>query len=351
MGIPDGVDGPLPGAEVLSAEARALYLRALGSRGRAARLHRDDTATFQASALQELLDVGLLVPDVDEDPDSLVAVDPRQISAALSSAWQTEAMELLSRSVALPAEMRSLVEAYEEGGNQPESGGAIEYVHGKVEINQRLMTASDSGCKEMLTAQPGGGRRSVSMPSAIDTDVKLMRRGVVRRTIYQPSARYHAPTRQYVEVMTREGGHVRTLGEPFVRLIIIDRSLAVIPVSEDTGKAAFIRDEAVVGYLISVFEGMWERAIPFVGDRDVPPQVVTRLRRNIVRLMLEGVGHRAIARGLGLSERTLARHIAEMREEFEVETQFQLGWKMAQRRYDMVDGSISDMGVDQSQHD
>jgi hypothetical protein len=130
--------------------------------------------------------------------------------------------------------------------------------------------------------------------------------------------------------MTSVGGQVRTLGEPFTRLIVVDRLIAVIPFDGDTERAAVVQDEAVVAYLVNQFDGCWERAIPFLGGNDVPPEVVSRLRANIIRMMLQGVGHRVIARSLGLSERTLARHIAELREEHDAETLFQLGWKMAE---------------------
>lgn len=62
----------------------------------------------------------------------------------------------------------------------------------------------------------------------------------------------------------------------------------------------------------------------------MPPEVLSRLRENILRMMLQGVGHRVIARNLGLSERTLARHIADLREEYAAETLFQLGWKLSE---------------------
>jgi FixJ family two-component response regulator len=53
------------------------------------------------------------------------------------------------------------------------------------------------------------------------------------------------------------------------------------------------------------------------------------MRSNILRMMTQGVGHRVIARNLGISERTVARHIADFREEYGSETLFQLGWRMA----------------------
>ncbi|AXI78443.1 helix-turn-helix domain-containing protein [Peterkaempfera bronchialis] len=328
----------------LSSDAEKLYLRALQSEGRLVSSHcAEDPDSPEGRALRELQAMGLLVPDTEQQ-GVLVAVDPRQLAVSLSASWQREALDLLSRSVALPDELHQLSEAYEAISRHSQSGGAIEYVRGTVEINQRLLLLSRDSSREVLTAQPGGGRRQRTMAAARDRDSEVLRRGVSRRTIYQPSARYSAPTRQYADSMTRAGGEVRTLNEPFLRLMIFDQRVGVIPVTggAPNDAAAFIEDEAVVGYLVNVFESLWERAIPFLGTVQVPPQVVSGLRQQILRFMAQGVGHRVIARRLGLSERTLARHIAEMREEYGVETLFQLGWKAAQSNWRITEDGPDD---------
>lgn len=329
-----GADGPgltANGRGQLSPEARALYKSVVQVQGRVVPAELGEA---DRPHLRELVDIGLLVPDV-EDPGTLVAVDPKQLTAVLTAAWQRKALDLLSRAASLPGDLQELSHAYGAAGSGTHAsgahgGGPIEHLHGKTEINRRLADLMDSSAEEVLSAQPGGGARSFPTEAAIALDVAMLRRGVSRRTLYQPSTRYSAPTREYVAAMTEAGGEVRTLGEPFTRMIIVDRLAAIIPISGDTERAAFIQDEAVIGFLVSLFENFWERGIPFQGGLEVPPQVLSRLRENILRMMLEGIGHRVIARNLGLSERTLARHIAELREEYDAETLFQLGWKLSE---------------------
>lgn len=332
----------------LSSEAEKLYVKALQSEGRLeASAYLEDPDSPECRALMELQAMGLLAPGMGE-PNVLVAVDPRQAAVTMGAAWQREALNLLSRSVALPQELHRLSEAYEAAARHSRQGGAIEYLQGPVEINQRLIVLARKSSLEILTAQPGGGRGH-AMQAAQDRDVEVLRRGVARRTIYQPSARYSAPTRQYVDFMTKEGAEIRTLDEPFLRFMIFDQRLAVIPVTGGAPNeaAAFVEDGAVVGFLISVFENLWERAIPFLGTAEVPPQVVSGLRQQILRLMVQGVGHRIIARRLGLSERTLARHIAEIREDFGAETLFQLGWRVARGNVELADDPEAlDEGMD-----
>ncbi|MFI5528801.1 hypothetical protein ACIA8O_09630 [Kitasatospora sp. NPDC051853] len=314
--------------DILSSDARSLYLAAIRDKGQ---LNREKVGPSENEALAELLNIGLLVPDSD-DPDVLIAVDPKQLGTALSNTWQRQALDLLAHAVALPADLHELAEAF----HTPEQvGGKIEYVRGKVLINQRLAQTAAAGMEEALALQPGGPRPPETLAGTIDRDLETLRRGATMRTIYHPSTRYHQPTRDYVATLAKAGGQFRTLDEPYTRLIVIDRKVAVIPVADDLSLAAFIRDQAVIDYLVEeVFERNWNRALAFEGDRTVPQEVVSGLRQTIIDLMLAGTNHRVIARRLGISERTLARHIAEMREDYNVDSLFQLGYVLARASHE-----------------
>ncbi|GAA2263586.1 MULTISPECIES: LuxR C-terminal-related transcriptional regulator [Kitasatospora] len=311
--------GHVPGPRTLSTDARALYLKAIRENGRLLSGHGE---FGESTALAELLELGLLIPD-SEEPDALLAVDPAQLSASLSSIWQRQALDLLSRAVSLPLDLSELAEAFH---TPDKTGGAIEYVRGKALINQRLQQGMAGGITEGLAMQPGGPRPPELLASSLQRDLESVQHGATMRTIYNASTRYHQPTRDYVAKLSGEGWQFRTLDEPYARLIVVNRRFAVIPVAGDD-LAAFIYDQAVVNFLAEeVFERNWSRALEFDGNRTVPQQVVSRLRRTIIELLLSGTNHRVIARRLGISERTLARHIAEMREEYNVDSLFQLGY-------------------------
>ncbi|KQV19763.1 MULTISPECIES: helix-turn-helix domain-containing protein [unclassified Kitasatospora] len=314
---------PTGASRALSAAAKALYLSALEANGRLVGAAADPT---RDDALNELIGIGLLVPDTD-DQKSLVAVDPAQLSASLSSTWQRQALDLLARAISLPNDLHDLAEEFH---TPMQTGGTIEYVRGKALINQRLQQAMGAGLEEGLAMQPGGPRPPEVLAASITRDLETLRSGAAMRTIYHASTRYHQPTRDYVATLAEAGWQFRTLDEPYTRLLVIDRRLAVIPVADDMSLAAFVSDQAVINYLAEeVFERNWSRALGFDGDRTVPQQVVSRLRRTIIDLLLDGTNHRVIARRLGISERTLARHIAEMREDYNVDSLFQLGYVLA----------------------
>ncbi len=319
------------GPGVLSSAARALYGSVLRAGGRLP----PGLRPFDESHLLELTGIGLLVPDTD-DPDVLIAVDPKQLSSALSTAWQRKAVDLLTRALALPTDLHDLAEAF----HTPEQiGGTIQYVRGKVLINQRLEELVARCTEEILTAQPGGPRPPEALAGVIGRDLEALGRGVALRLLYHPSTRYHGPSRDFVAAITRGGAQVRTLDDSYTRLIILDRRTVVIPVAGDLNVAAFVHDQAVINYLIDeVFERNWARGLDFDGSSSVPPEVISRLRQAIIDLLLKGTNHRVIARRLGISERTLARHIAEMREEYNVESLFQLGYVLARAAKEPPEG-------------
>ncbi|MEV7774488.1 helix-turn-helix domain-containing protein [Kitasatospora sp. NPDC086791] len=307
------------GSRLLSSDARALYLKAVHNGGRT-----ENPKWHGNEALRELLDLGLLIPDGD-DPNLLIAVDPAQLSFSLSSTWQRQALELLSRAMALPTELGELAQEFHSSAQE---GGPIEYVRGKSHINQRLQQSTAAGITEGLAMQPGGPRPPELLAAGMERDLKSLQQGATMRSIYNASTRYHQPTREFVSRLTREGYQFRTLDEPYARLIIIDRRVAIIPVGGDD-LAAFIHDPGVINFFIEeVFERHWSRALEFDGDTAIPHEVIPRLRQTIVDLLLSGTNHRVIARRLGISERTLARHIAEMREEYNVDSLFQLGYML-----------------------
>ncbi|MFJ7247377.1 hypothetical protein ACIQWA_22425 [Kitasatospora sp. NPDC098652] len=319
------------GLSTLSAEAKELYLAVIRGDGK---LPLGPSADQTHSSREELVRIGLLVPDSD-DPTTLVAADPAQLSTSLSHSWQRQALELLSRAVSLPSELQDLAREFH---TPKQFGGSIEYVQGKVLIRQRLEQYRESGLGEALSLQPGGPRQPDLLAGMIEQDLETLRSGTEVRTIYHASTRYHQPTRDYVATLARAGGQYRTLDEPYTRLILMDRRVAVIPIAEDMSLAAFIHDPAVVDYLAEeVFERCWSRALEFEGGRTVPQQVVSRLRQTIIDLMLEGTNHRVIARRLGISERTLARHIAEMRDDYKVDSLFQLGYVLGRQAQNPTD--------------
>ena len=189
----------------------------------------------------------------------------------------------------------------------------------------------DDAQHELLAAQPAGARRAVILEQAVDRDLRALERGVSMRTLYQHTARRSRATREHVERTLERGAKVRTLDEFFNRLIVIDRRLAVIP-GGSPDVALVIHEPHLVSYLADIFDRSWERGREYDGHgRESQSNIAAEVRALTVRMLTEGHSDPASAKRVGVSTRTYASYVAALKEEYGVETRFQLGFAMGSR--------------------
>ncbi|MGK5628128.1 LuxR family transcriptional regulator [Streptomyces sp. URMC 123] len=317
---------------ILGTLAKSMYQTALDN----GKLSSDTGAprpSESSRAVDQLLGLGLLEPD-PQDPGSFLPVDPRVAEARIGSAWRTRALRLLDQASDFSDELAPFIERYRSPAEPCDLRPRGNRFSGAKAINFHLGQALDECREELLTAQPGGARPSELLLEAVSRDQATLKRGASMRTLYQHSARFDAPTRDYVRDVSALGAEVRTLDEFFERLIVVDRRIAFIPAPDNDDDAILIDDEAVVRYLADVFDRSWQRATEFpVGpdgsDAAAAKAVSSELRTSIVRLLIEGESESTIARRVGLSKRSCATHIAKLKQQFGADTLFQLGYRVA----------------------
>ncbi|MGW7539671.1 LuxR C-terminal-related transcriptional regulator [Streptomyces sp. NPDC054770] len=257
-------------------------------------------------------------------------VHPHMAAAHMASAesrLRRQLFELNTRRDSLTA----LASAYPAGAqreNQPSE--AIEVVDSLDDVITLIEQASAECTQEMITCQPGGGRPPAELEQAVDRDTALLARGVRMRTLYQHSARRHAPTQAYVDRITPVGAQVRTMTDLFGRLIAFDRRIAFVPHHQRRGAAVVLRSPAAVAYLCEAFDRAWDHATPFCGAERTKV-AVDDLRQGILRLLSKGLKDEVIARRLGISLRTCRKHIADLFQELDAESRFQAGYLAATR--------------------
>jgi len=277
------------------------------------------------AALDLLLDIGLLV--TDETNHRYLPVDPSAVQSRVVVPLSREGADLLSESAEWAETFSQLGQTYRRA-SQSEIAPITE-VRGLSQIDGFLQALVSDARFEIMTAQPYGRRPAVALAQAENRDLRALDRGVRMRTLYQHSARQSPPTREYVAEITAHGAEVRTLDEFFKRLIIIDREVAVIPASEDHEVALALREKSVVAYLVDIFDRSWERGRPFTAsDARNEKSIASDVRAMTIRLLVEGHSDPASAKRLGVSTRTYAGYIAALKDEYGVQTRFQLGHAM-----------------------
>lgn len=302
--------------------------------------------TTNRSALELLTELGLL--RYDEQGMRYHPVDPSAAGDQHVVPLAQRGSELLAESAAWNNTFSRLGQIYR--ASETSRHRSITEVHGIEAINS-FIDAQLNDCRiEMLFAQPHGRRRPATLAQAEQRDLRALARGVRMRTLYQHSARHSQATREYVEEVGALGAEVRTLDEFFGRLMIFDRHTALIPATENHMVAVAIHDKSVVAYLRDIFNRAWERALPFTLTGDLVARTVAKdVRRLTLRMLVDGYSDSVSAKRLGVSARTYASYIAALKEEYGVQTRFQLGWAMSQTQDGKVDPpSDSDTHEDES---
>lgn len=278
----------------------------------------------ERAAFDLLRELGLLHHDTDVA--RWLPEDPSTVQARVVAPLSFEGARLLEESTQWARGFASLTQAWRRSP-EADNRGPFTYLRGFAipEYVSSLVAEAES---EVLTAQPQTGRDlGRGLSESTERERILLDRGVRILTLYQHSSRRSTATREYVGRVTELGGEVRTLDEFFNRIVIVDRRVAVIPAPDDLKVALAIREPTAVAYLADVFMRSWERARPFTSSEESTVRHIAQEQRAMtLRMLIEGHSDPVSAKRLGVSPRTYAGYVADLKAEFEAETRFQLGY-------------------------
>ncbi len=309
---------------LFESEATALYEEVAAQDG----LRTDDARIALGGPCRRgfelLLRVGLLM--LDDTTATYVVVDPTTVQSRIVSPMSVQGAELLVESSNWASAFGTLSQTWRRFTHG--SRGPITEIRGEA-INPFIAAVVADAESELITAQPQTGRDAPTLAAAALRDTAALDRGVKMRTLYQHSARRSSITHKYVAAVTDRGAEVRTLDEFFNRLIVVDRRIAVIPSYEGLSAALAIREPSLVAYFVDMFDRSWERARPFTNrESTIMRHVAAEQRAMTIRMLIEGHADPSSAKRLGVSPRTYAGYVADLKEEYESETRFQLGYAM-----------------------
>ncbi|QIK74693.1 TrmB family transcriptional regulator [Nocardioides piscis] len=312
--------------KVFEAAASDLYDELVAQGGLAADDARITDAGVVADAFALLTEIGLVTFDRAEK--RWLPVDPSIVQSRVVSPLGQRGAELLAESASWAETFQRLSQSWRRSPDALR--GPFSELRGHALTGFISSVVADAS-EELLTAQPQTNRATKQLPEAIEREVAALRRGVTMRTLYQHAARRSAATSKYVAAVTAEGAQVRTLDEFFNRLIVVDRRIAIIP-GHEPRTAVVVREPSLIAYLSDIFERSWERGRPFTNkDTSVVRDIAAEQRAMTIRMLIGGHADPSGAARLGVSPRTYAAYVSELKQEFEVETRFQLGYEMGRR--------------------
>ncbi len=296
-------------------------------------------ATLSA-AVGELSRLGLATPapgaDGDPDPEAVrpgpvTVFSPETAFARLVEAREATLGEALARSRDLSRQVADLLECLDEVSAHSRLHAGLELLEGNEAVGGFLAELEAAMREEVLALHTGGKPPQEVLDASLEADRRVRERGVAMRAVYLTSVTRHGSVRSYLEALAAMGIEIRVRATLPFRMIIVDRSLALCSLNRAEGRAGavVVRTAPIISLLVYVFNLLWTeseglrppeqpagRAVP----HGLAPEQLT-----IVRLLHEGSSDHAIARALGVTERTVTRKIREVFDTLGVETRFQAG--------------------------
>lgn len=282
------------------------------------------------SALDTLSELALVRPSYERE-GTLRAVSPDVGMEILMARQQAELASQQQRVEASRAAAAQLIAEYSDlRPASPHPG--VEQLVGLDAIRDRLASLTREVKDEVMTFAPDGAHTPESIAAARPLDEELLGRGVKIRTVYLDSVRNSAPTVEYTQWLTACGGQVRVVPALPTRMIVVDRSTAVIPVSSDdtSAGAVVLTGHGTLTALCALFEHVWGAAQPLGAPSVRDVQGLTGQESVAVRLLAEGHTDDAIAKRLGVSPRTARRVATDLMERLGARSRFEAGARAVQ---------------------
>ncbi|MEU9363243.1 helix-turn-helix transcriptional regulator [Streptomyces avermitilis] len=286
------------------------------------------------SALDECVRLSLVKPSWDA-PGGLRAVSPEIGLQALLARQESEFLERQQRIAEARIEVARFVDEH-TAAQQKLRSTVVERLVGIDDIRSRIEEFTQECGTELLTFATGGPQSEASRQASRPLCEDLAKRGVVMRSIYLDSVHNDPATVEHLRWLHLHGDQVRTTASLPSRMLLFDRTHAVLPIDPDASAAGalVLRGAGVIATLGDLFDRVWESAIPFSGGRPQPrdrgEEELTGQEQAVLRLLGEGLTDEVVARKLGVSVRTGRRITAELMGRLGARSRFQAGLRAAQ---------------------
>ncbi len=231
--------------------------------------------------------------------------------------------------------LAELAETYRQASEARSIQDVIEVVTGVEAIRHRFDQVQQGAEAEVL-AFVTGPTIAVSYAENVARH-RAKERGVVYRRVVDRSEFEAAELIAEIAAKVRLGEEIRVVESLPTKLIIADRSKALVALQ--TGgvpSAMLVHGSGLLDGLLALFDTTWQAAVPVrlgpVGATEgmpVPP--IDEVDGKILGLLLAGFTDQAVAGQLGMSVRTVQRRVSHLLDTAGVQTRMQLGWYAARQ--------------------
>jgi DNA-binding CsgD family transcriptional regulator len=177
----------------------------------------------------------------------------------------------------------------------------------------------------LMSRDPGGAIRRA--------DHENLRRGVRYRIVVPDPARTEPTVATRLGLLSLAGADIRTADAVPTDALVVDGSVVVLPLGDESAGTAAFRLPSVVTTTAELFERVWSTAVPLTAS-DLPDatELDSREReRELLTLLSTGSTDESAAVRLGVSVRTVRRMVAGIMHRLGARSRFQAGAKAAGR--------------------
>ena len=229
-----------------------------------------------------------------------------------------------------------LVGAYGDAVRQADGTAGVEVVGGREAIARRLLQAQGAARREVLILDRPPHQLKVERAQSL-AEHELLRRGVRFRTIYDRTA-LAAPGRiDAVRALADSGEESRVLASVPMKLVIADRSVGLILRQPAEDETVLLHNSALLDGLVTLFGLLWAQAAPLwspsqdPGRDDGEAALLSADETHLLGLAAAGLTDHAVARRLGVAQRTVERRMRRIMDRLGARTRFQAGLAAARR--------------------
>ena len=279
------------------------------------------------SATREALDelAGLaLVRWEDDDLSSLALRSP---GAALHALAREQA-EIAERQLRIEQSRAAIADLFT--AHEPPGGGAsadVERVTGLKDVRERIAELSAACQEDVWSFNPDGPQTASNLAHSRPLNSASLERGIRMRAVYLDSVRNDEASLVHLNELAEQGAEVRTVSLLPLRMIIVDRSVAVVPVDErNTADGVLVlTGRGVVAALVALFVATWTSARTLGPRPGRGPGELSHQESAALRLWARGATDVVVARHLGISERTVRRISETLHDRLDAKSRFEAG--------------------------
>jgi len=279
--------------------------------------------------------VGLLVTRglVEADPAGTTAFRAAPPAVALGALLRQRRDDLH----AAEQDLAALVDEHRRLAIARTTSNVVEEITDVGAVRHRFAQIQEAAQYEVLSMVPPNLTIVPHRENAAGLDGLM--RGVQSRAVLDRKALSQPGMIDDVIESIEQGQEIRVADHVAVKLVIVDRERAMLPLlhgQPDAPASMLVHASGVVDALVAYFEMAWERAYPLLVNAAKGELVEARpeiddLDARILALLLTGMTDQAVAGQLGTSRRTVQRRIRELMVKASAETRIELGWYAARK--------------------